>query len=241
VNAGDLHEEGFRTMSALRWLPLALLLALPLTLAIAADDKDKPKNIGTVERLDAKLDDLLDKDATVEKLADGFAWTEGPVWVKEKKGGYLLFSDIPNNSVMKWQEGKKVEVFLKPSGYMGKRTDFLEPGSNALLLDSEGHLILMEHGDRRVSQLEIGKKPEDKKTLADKYGDKKLNSPNDGVFAKNGDLYFTDPPYGRMLKAKEGGPQMKDGDLYFPERELDFCGVYRLRRRTASSPCSPRK
>lgn len=205
-------------------LPLALFLCLPL---VAADEpKDKPATIGTIERLDDAFNDLIGKDARLEKLADGFAWTEGPVWVK--KGGYLLFSDIPNNAVMKWQEGKKVEVFLKPSGYTGKRADFLEPGSNGLLIDPDGHLISMEHGDRRVSRLELGKKPEDKKTLADKYDGKKLNSPNDGVFAKNGDLYFTDPPYGRMLRAEKGGPVMKDGDLYFPERELDYCGVYLL-------------
>jgi gluconolactonase len=107
----------------------------------------------------------------------------------------------------------------------------MEPGSNGLLIDSEGRLVLMEHGDRRVSRLVLGKKPEDKETLADKYMGKKLNSPNDGVFAKNGDLYFTDPPYGRMLKAEKGGPVMKDGDLYFPGRELDFCGVYRIAKK----------
>jgi len=132
---------------------------------------------------------------------------------------------------MKWQEGKKIELFLKPSGYMGKRTDFLEPGSNGLLIDPDGYLVLMEHGDHRVSRLELGKTAKDKKTLADKYDGKQLNSPNDGVFAKNGDLYITDPPYGRMLRAEKGGPVMKDGDLYFPDRELDFCGVYRLSKK----------
>src|SRR4051812_24374962 len=123
-------------MSALRWLPLALVFALPL---VAADDKKDEKHapLGTVERLDDKLDDLIDKDAKIEKLGGDFAWTEGPVWVKgkDKKDGYLLFSDIPNNRIMKWQEGKKIEEFLKPSGYLGKRTDILEPGSNGLLID----------------------------------------------------------------------------------------------------------
>src|SRR4051794_16824984 len=118
-------------MSALRWLPLALLLAVPL---VAAEDRKDDKYIGTVAKLDDKLDDLIDKDAKIEKLGDGFAWTEGPTWVKgkDKKDGYLLFSDIPNNAIMKWQEGKKIEVFLKPSGYTGKREDFKEPGSNGL-------------------------------------------------------------------------------------------------------------
>ena len=208
-------------MTRLRWLPLALLAFVPLF----AEDSTKTDTIGTIERLDPALDDLLPKDARVERLADGFAWTEGPVWVK--KGGFLLFSDIPNNRVMQFKDGEKVSVFLKPAGYMGDRTDLLEPGSNGLLVDSEGRLVLMEHGDRRVARLEIGKKPEDKETLAHKLDGKRLNSPNDGVFARNGDLYFTDPPYGRMVRAPEGGPVMKDGDLHFPDRDLDFCGVYR--------------
>jgi gluconolactonase len=200
-------------MTRLRWLPLALVVCLPL---LAADDTKKP-TIGTIERHDDAFDDLIPKGATLEKLAGGFAWTEGPAWVK--KGGFLLFSDIPNNAVIKYKDGEKTSVYLKPSGYMGKRTDYMEPGSNGLLIDPEGRLVLMEHGDRRVSRLALGKKPEDKETLADKYDGKRLNSPNDGVFAKNGDLYFTDPPYGRMLKGKP---------WVFPEREMDFCGVYRL-------------
>ncbi|MFO0846227.1 MAG: SMP-30/gluconolactonase/LRE family protein, partial [Gemmataceae bacterium] len=183
-------------MSRLRWLPLALLACLPL---LAEDDTKKP-TIGTIERLDPAFDELIPRGAALEKLADGFAWTEGPAWVK--KGGFLVFSDIPNNAVMKYKDGEKVSVYLKPSGYMGKRTDFMEPGSNGLVIDPEGRLVLMEHGDRRVSRLELGKRPEDKETLADRYDGKRLNSPNDGTFARNGDLYFTDPPYGRMLKGK---------------------------------------
>jgi gluconolactonase len=200
-------------MTRLRWLPLILLAVVPLL----ADDSSKKATIGTIERLDPAFDDLIPKGATLEKLADGFAWTEGPVWVK--KGGFLLFSDIPNNAVMKYKDGEKVSVYLKPSGYMGDRTDYMEPGSNGLLIDPDGRLVLMEHGDRRVSRLALGKKPEDKETLASKFAGKRLNSPNDGVFAKNGDLYFTDPPYGRMLKGKP---------WVFPERDLDYCGVYRL-------------
>ncbi len=201
-------------MTRLRWLPLAVLLCLPL---LAAEDKDKT-TIGTIERLDPAFDDLIPGDAKLTKLAGGFAWTEGPVWVK--KGGFLLFSDIPNNRVMKWQEGKEVTTFLQPSGYLGKRTDLKEPGSNGLLLDPEGRLVLMEHGNHAVGRLTLGQKLADQEVLADKYMGKALNSPNDGVFAKNGDLYFTDPPYGRMLT--------KDKDWAFPGRELDFCGIYRL-------------
>jgi len=205
-------------MARLRWLPLAVLFCLPL---LAADDKIKEKttkdSFPAIERLADGFDDLIGKDVKLEKLADGFAWTEGPVWVK--KGGFLLFSDIPNNRVMKWQEGKKVSVFLKPAGYLGKRTDFAEPGSNGLLIDSEGRLVLMEHGNHAVGRLKLGQKLADQEVLADKYMGKQLNSPNDGTFAKNGDLYFTDPPYGRMIKGK---------GFTFPGRELDFCGVYRL-------------
>lgn len=200
-------------MSKLRWLPLALVVCLPL---LAEDDTKKPV-IGTLERLDPALDEIFDKDAKIVKLGDGFAWTEGPAWVK--KGGFLLFSDIPNNAVIKYKDGEGTSVFLKPSGYMGKREDYMEPGSNGLLMDHEGRLILMEHGDRRVSRLVLGKKPEDKETLADKYDGKRLNSPNDATIAKNGDIYFTDPPYGRMLKGKP---------WVFPELELDFHGIYRL-------------
>src|SRR5208283_4780504 len=107
----------------------------------------------------------------------GFAWAEGPVWVKD--GQYLLFSDIPNNRVCKWKEGEGVSDFLKPSGYTGSKPRGGEPGSNGLILDNEGRLILCEHGDRRVARLE--KDGKTKTTLADRYQGKRLNSPNDIV------------------------------------------------------------
>jgi gluconolactonase len=196
-------------MTRLSWLPLVLLACSVLL----ADDKAKRPTLGTIERLDAAFDDLIGKDAVLEKLAGGYAWTEGPVW--DKKGKYLLFSDIPNNSVFQYREGEKVRLFLKPSGYDGARTDLKEPGSNGLLIDGEGRLILMQHGNRRVVRIE-----KDGRTtvLADKYMGTRLNSPNDGVIKSNGDLYFTDPPYGLMVKDKEG----------FPGQDLDFCGIYRL-------------
>jgi gluconolactonase len=169
--------------------------------------------MGTIERKDPAFDRLIAPGAVLEQLAGGFDWIEGPVWVKD--GGYLLCSDIPKNSVIKWQEGKGKSVFLHPSGYTGTSTHLREPGSNGLLLDRQGRLVLMEHGDRRVGRLE---KDGRKTTLADRYRGKRLNSPNDGAFKSNGDLYFTDPPYGLMVKEGEG----------FPGQELDFCGVYRL-------------
>jgi len=145
------------------------------------------------------------------KLAEGFEWSEGPVWVRD--GGYLLFSDIPNNAVMKWKEGTGIELFLKPAGYTGSAAPSGEPGSNGLLLDKEGRLVLCEHGDRRVARLEKNGK---KTALADKYDGKRFNSPNDAAYKSNGDLYFTDPPYGLPKQADD------------PTRELDFCGVYRV-------------
>jgi gluconolactonase len=201
-------------MKSLCWLCLLVAIgAMPLL----AEDVTKKGTLGTIERLDPAFDDLIAKGQTLEKLAGGFTWTEGPVWVK--KGGYLLFSDIPTNSIFKYKDGEKVSLFLKPSGYTGKRDDFMEPGSNGLLIDPEGRLVSMEHGDRRVGRIVLGKKASSKESLATEYDGKKLNSPNDGVYKSNGDLYFTDPPYGRMLKGKP---------WVFPGRELDFCGVYRL-------------
>src|SRR5207302_10981889 len=140
------------------------------------------------------FDKLIGRDAELEVLAGGHDWCEGPVWVKD--GGYLLFSDIPRNSIYKWQEGKE-SLFLKPSGYDGKRTDLKEPGSNGLLVDSEGRLVLMQHGNRRVARREKDGKIT---VLADRYNGKRLNSPNDGAFRSNGDPYFTDPPAGLAVQ-----------------------------------------
>jgi len=174
----------------------------------------KGDTLGTIQRKDSEFNKLIAPGAVLEKLVDGHDWTEGPVWVKD--GGYLLFSDIPRNSIYKLTPDGHESLFLKPSGYTGSATNFKEPGSNGLLIDPSGRLVMMEHGDRRVSRLE--KDGKTKTTLADRWEGKRLNSPNDGVFKSNGDLYFTDPPYGRMVKDAEG----------FPGTELDFCGVYRL-------------
>lgn len=176
-----------------------------------AAEKTKYPSFGKVVRKDARLDALVLPDAQMEQLADGFDWSEGPVWIKD--GGYLLFSDIPRNSVMRWREGEGIKVFMKPSGYTGVVDYGAEPGSNGLAVDPQGRIVFCEHGDRRVSRLE---KDGGKKTLADSYQGKRLNSPNDVTFMSNGDMYFTDPPYGL--------PKHFDD----PRRELDFCGVYRL-------------
>lgn len=166
--------------------------------------------LGQIVREDPRLDALLPADARIEVLASGFEWSEGPVW--DRKGGFLLFSDIPRNSIYKWTHQRGIELFLKPSGYTGAGDYGREPGSNGLIIDPQGRLILMEHGDRRVARMD----PDGGKvTLADRYLGKRLNSPNDGTLKSNGDLYFTDPPYGLPKQWND------------PRRELDFCGVYR--------------
>lgn len=180
-----------------------------------AEAQDQPgPRFGTIERLDPRFDQLIPQGARLELLASGFEWSEGPLWIRD--GGYLLFSDIPRNSVMRWKEGEGARLEFKPSGYTGA-TPFTgeEPGSNGLILDPQGRLILCQHGDRRVVRREADGRFT---TLADRYQGRRLNSPNDGCFKTNGDLYFTDPPYGLPKRFDD------------PARELDFCGVYRLAR-----------
>jgi gluconolactonase len=216
------HPEVFAIMNRLLLvaglaLPALVLTSLPVATR-GEDTKAEYKPFGSIERKDPRFDKLISPDVkAMENLADGFDWSEGPVWVN-KEGGYLLCSDIPKNQVVKWQEGKGKSVYLHPSGYYGTEANLREPGSNGLLLDPEGQLILMQHGERAVARQEKDGKLT---TLVNKYQGRRLNSPNDGVFKSNGDLYFTDPPYGLMRKDKQG----------FPGQELDFQGVYRLTRR----------
>jgi gluconolactonase len=184
--------------------------------ANTAGDATKPATNAapgvTVARVDTRMDQLIPKDAVVEKLADGYSWTEGPVW--NRRENHLLFSDIPANSIIRWEAGKGASLFMKPSGYTGATPyEGREPGTNGLTYDAQGRLVSCEHGDRRVARLE----PDGKKTtLADRYEGKRFNSPNDLTYKSNGDLYFTDPPYG-LPKTFED-----------PKRELPYCGVYRL-------------
>lgn len=195
----------------------SILLLLLVSVAAAQNTTNFPR-IGHVDRFEASLDTLIAKDAVIEVLCGGFEWAEGPVWVPEeanKFGGFVLFSDIPHNAVMKWQEGVGVSVFLKPAGYTGVADYGREPGSNGLALDSAGRLVLCEHGDRRISVLTKGG---GKVTLADRWNGKRFNSPNDLAIRRNGDVFFTDPIYGLPQRADD------------PMREIDFCGVYRWQK-----------
>jgi gluconolactonase len=178
----------------------------------ASPPKAKPAFtvVGSVERLDAALNQLIPTNAVIEQLACGFGWTEGPVWMP---GGYLLFSDVLTNAVLKWEEGKGARVFLRPSGYTGSTPRGGECGSNGLTRDSQGRLVLCQHGDRCI----VRREPNGNwAVLAEYYRFCRFNSPNDLVYDANGNLYFTDPPYGL-----EKG--MDD-----PLKEMPFQGVYRL-------------
>jgi len=171
------------------------------------------ETLGRIERRDSQLDQFIAPDTKIEVLAKGFTWSEGPVWVGDVETGHLLFSDIPRNTIFKWTPDRGIQIFMQPSGYTGVDYYGLEPGSNGLALDPKGRLTLCEHGDRRVSVLTaMG----GKRTLVDHYQGKRLNSPNDLVFDNEGNLFFTDPPYGLPNREKD------------ERRELDFCGVYRL-------------
>jgi gluconolactonase len=189
--------------------PSLFLLALGAGPARAADGPGYP-SIGSIERHDNRLDRIIPRDARLERLAEGFDWAEGPVWLRD--GGFLLFSDIPRNTVYRWKEGEGVSVFLKSSGYTGQTPRGGEPGSNGLVVDSQGRLVLCQHGDRRIARLEEGRFV----TLADRYQGKRFSSPNDAVYKSNGDLYFTDPPYGLLGQNED------------PAKELPYNGVYRL-------------
>jgi gluconolactonase len=165
--------------------------------------------LGTIERLDPALDALLPRDAVIEKLAEGFDWSEGPVWMPD---GSLLFSDVPMNTIFKWSEHGGVSIFIQPSGYSGTTPRGGEPGSNGLTHDKRGRLLACQHGDRRVARLENGKWT----SIADRYEGKRFNSPNDLVVKSNGDVYFTDPPYGLVKNIDD------------PAKEISFQGVYRV-------------
>jgi gluconolactonase len=180
---------------------------------------------GDVVRLQPALDQIVPPGATVEWLAGGFSFIEGPVWVPD--GGYLLFSDPNDNVIYRWTPDGEVSVFRTKSGYTGFDVgEYGQPGSNGLALDREGRLTICEHGNRRVTRLE---KNGVLTVLADRFEDKRLNSPNDLVYRSDGALFFTDPPFGL--------PRFHED----PRRELSFTGVFSLhegRLRLASTDLS---
>ena len=167
-----------------------------------------------VELLDERLQEIMNPEAKIEVIAEGFEWSEGPLWVE---GLGLLFSDIPPNKIYSWNEHAGTNLFLEPSGYTDTTKRGGEVGSNGLLLDQEGRLILCQHGDRRIARLKatFDEPRAEYETIVDQYQGKRFNSPNDACFNSMGDLYFTDPPYGLEKRMED------------PLKELKFQGVYK--------------
>ncbi|MCW3106225.1 MAG: gluconolactonase, partial [Segetibacter sp.] len=178
---------------------------------------NKHKTIGTIERSDPSLYSIISPGNEPEIIADGFTWTEGPLWIEDKK--MLLFSDVFANKVYKWTEEKGAEVYLTSSGYTGTAKRAGELGSNGLLLNKEGKLVLCQHGNRQIARMdaELNNPKPVYTALANNYQAKKLNSPNDAAFHSNGDLYFTDPPYGLEKRMSD------------PLKEITFQGVYKTK------------
>ena len=206
--------------------PFRLISIAALVLSMMEVAATRFPTAGSVERLDPALDAILPKDAKIEKVATGFKWTEGPVWIKS---GYLLFAEIPSNSIMKWTPDGKVSVFMHPSGYTSAEPfNGPEPGTNGMTLDKRGRLTVAGHAARNVFRLESLVPGAQKTVLADHYQGKRFSSPNDLVYHSDGSLYFTDPPYGL--------PTQSDND---PKKELPFNGVFRLSKATSHTPGAP--
>ena len=201
--------------------PFVVVLASILLVACGASDQAAPvedvagvpvadAGVGEILRVDPRIDALIPADAGIEKLADGFNFIEGPVWIRG--ASRLLFSDVRGNTIYQWTEADGASPFIDPV-FEGDRTGRGSVSSNGLTLDAEGRLIVCEHGNRRISRLEADGT---RSVVVEQYEGGQLNSPNDAVYSSDGSLYFTDPPYG--LEGLEDSPM----------RELDFNGIYRL-------------
>jgi gluconolactonase len=172
---------------------------------------------GTFLRLDSAVNQLISPNAKAEIIAEGFDWCEGPVWVEKYK--MLLFSDVPRDTIYQWTEKGGKQVYLTPSGYTGTVKRGGEMGSNGLILDNKGRLVLCQCGNRQMAAMNapLNKPAATYVSLANGYNGKKFNSPNDAVYNSKGELFFTDPPYGL-----EKG--MND-----PSKEMPFQGVYKVK------------
>lgn len=186
------------------------LLAISSTIFYSCSSSKETKTLGSVEKVNPALDAIISGDPKPEIIAEGFKWSEGPLWVESRK--MLLFTDVPNNVIHKWTEEKDLETYLIPSGYTGTIPRGGEPGANGLLLDDEGNLVLCQHGDRRLAMMQapIDSPKANFVSIAETFNGKKFSSPNDGVF-RNYSFYFTDPPYGLAADSL---------------KEIPFQGVY---------------
>ena len=154
-----------------------------------------------IESYHKGFNNLIDPKISIEKIADGFSFTEGPVW--DEANNRLLFSDIPTNKIYSWSSDQGVSIYRSPSNF-----------SNGLTFDKNGNLVACEHQSRSISVQNRNNKVT---ILANSYKGMKLNSPNDVIVAKDGSILFSDPIYG--LRDGMGGPA---------EQELPFQGVFRL-------------
>lgn len=189
-----------------------------IALTVAACSQKPAPGSGEIEFINNELSALINKEAKVEIIAEGFEWSEGPLWLDKQQ--MLIFSDVPKNVIYKWTEAKGKEIYLDHSGYTGEEARGGEIGSNGLNLSPEGKLLLCQHGDRRVSMMDApldAPKP-NYIVLAADYSGKKFNSPNDLVARSNGDVFFTDPPYGL------------ENYINDPKKEIPFQGVYRVNK-----------
>lgn len=185
--------------------------------AISENVKKTYKQIGEIERFSSEMDAIIPKNAVIEVLANGLVWAEGPLWIPEKK--WLLCSDVKENKIYKWSEEDGFGVYLNRSGFTGKETDSRESGSNGLVLDKNGNLVICQHGNRQVARMKASlENPEaDYEVLANRYQGLRFNSPNDLVYDSKGNLFFTDPPYG-----------LSEAMMDDPNKEISFQGVYKL-------------
>ena len=178
-----------------------------------ANDIPMTPTLGQIRALTPAFDSLIARDATIELLAEGFTWTEGPAWIAD--GAYLLFSDVPENRIHRWSREGGVSVFLDPSGYDGPDpSPFREPGANGLVPGPGNSILVADHGNRAIARLDLATRQ--KSFLATDYRGRRFNSPNDLARARNGTIYFTDPPYG--LAGLDASPL----------KELPFNGVYKI-------------
>ena len=187
---------------------------LAVFLLFASCSSQEYPSTGSVERLWPDVDRIFAPGTLPEILAEGFEWSEGPLWLPQQEK--VIFSDIPNNSIFEWSEKDGLKLYLKPSGYTDTIPRGGETGSNGLLLDAEGRLVLCQHGDRRMARMKtsLDAPKASFETIAGAWDGMRFNSPNDAIFHSNGNLYITDPAYGMELRYED------------PRREMDFTGVF---------------
>jgi gluconolactonase len=187
------------------------VLAAGVALSVPAGAAPLSGSYGSVRRLSSEIDELIAPDATIDQVAYGYQWSEGPVWVKN--GGYLLFNDPPLNTIYKLSKGN-VSVLMKPSGLNGTDPTLTEPGTNGLAIDAAGALVMCDCGHRALARVDLATMK--KQIIVDRYDGKRFNSPNDLCIARSGAIYFTDPPFSLV------------GSSDSPAKELAFSGIYRL-------------